>query len=591
MKERARPRSERRQEKRLAASVTIGVVLGWAIGSLPSPSAWAQADFRRGDVNVDGVVDIGDLDALARYLFITGGSLACRDAADIDDDGLTIMNDLIMLGSHLYSGTFTPPPPGSVTPGPDATPGDALGCSAYNPASPPALASFALGFECGSGVPAAEGRERFEAFVTLTSTGSATGRGAAGWSVSLGAENLRLLAVTTAGTVAAFVSEGGLRDPTSYMLSEAVDPGLDTGGGPQGEGAVSAVLLSLLDDVMLPAEGTARILRILAEGDPTGGGIGAGRLHFVAGGLRGGGQPVLNRVAIDGTSQVPSLGSCEVILNDCNRNGVPDGEDVAGGGSADCNRNGMPDECEPDCDGDTLPDGCEIAAGAPDCDANGIPDACDIASGRSPDCNRNGVPDPCDIAAGTDPDCNTNGIPDSCDIAAGTDPDCNANGIPDSCDIASQASPDCDGNLAPDECDLASGALTDADGDGIPDECASCLPGGPVECPPGGGPLFRYSFKGPCQLSGRPGESRRFQVRGMLETHCLAPGQDGAQGWVLGFTVEGCRIVGAAFDGTHAAPVSEGGLRLEDGVARLAVIDPVRNEGKMAGSRQSALSR
>ena len=31
---------------------------------------------------------------------------------------------------------------------------------------------------------------------------------------------------------------------------------------------------------------------------------------------------------------------------DCNANGTPDDQDVAGGGSEDCNANGLPDECD-----------------------------------------------------------------------------------------------------------------------------------------------------------------------------------------------------------------------------------------------------
>jgi hypothetical protein len=32
---------------------------------------------------------------------------------------------------------------------------------------------------------------------------------------------------------------------------------------------------------------------------------------------------------------------------DCNRNGVPDADDIASAASHDCNQNGVPDECEP----------------------------------------------------------------------------------------------------------------------------------------------------------------------------------------------------------------------------------------------------
>lgn len=50
-------------------------------------------------------------------------------------------------------------------------------------------------------------------------------------------------------------------------------------------------------------------------------------------------------------------------------------------------------------------------------------------------------------------DCNGNGMPDGCDLAAGTSDDCNGNAIPDECDIASGVSEDLDGNGVPDECD------------------------------------------------------------------------------------------------------------------------------------------
>ena len=41
-----------------------------------------------------------------------------------------------------------------------------------------------------------------------------------------------------------------------------------------------------------------------------------------------------------------------------------------------------------DCNGNTVPDGCE-----PDCNANGITDACELAAGTKADCNTNQIPD------------------------------------------------------------------------------------------------------------------------------------------------------------------------------------------------------
>jgi hypothetical protein len=48
---------------------------------------------------------------------------------------------------------------------------------------------------------------------------------------------------------------------------------------------------------------------------------------------------------------------------DCNHNGVPDPQDIAGGTSTDCDTNGVPDECQCDCDGNGLAEACETGNG------------------------------------------------------------------------------------------------------------------------------------------------------------------------------------------------------------------------------------
>ncbi|MEE9296705.1 MAG: thrombospondin type 3 repeat-containing protein [Phycisphaerae bacterium] len=161
-----------------------------------------------------------------------------------------------------------------------------------------------------------------------------------------------------------------------------------------------------------------------------------------------------------GDSDGDGLGDCcEPDQPDCNGNGVPDGCDITEGTSGDCNSNNVPDECD-------------ISSGtSQDCNGNGIPDDCDIADGTSQDCNSNGIPDDCDIANGTSQDCNGNGIPDECDIASGVSVDCQPNGIPDNCDIDLGNSQDCNANGVPDECDIASGASDDCQPNGIPDDC------------------------------------------------------------------------------------------------------------------------
>jgi parallel beta-helix repeat protein len=67
-----------------------------------------------------------------------------------------------------------------------------------------------------------------------------------------------------------------------------------------------------------------------------------------------------------------------------------------------------------------------------DCNGNGVPDECDIDAGAD-DCNENGVPDECELF---DNDCNFNGIVDECDIADGTSDDLDMDGVPDECPFA-----------------------------------------------------------------------------------------------------------------------------------------------------------
>ena len=152
---------------------------------------------------------------------------------------------------------------------------------------------------------------------------------------------------------------------------------------------------------------------------------------------------------------------------DCNANQIPDACDLSGGGSSkDVDSNGIPDECQPDCDGDELPDSWELAEGlAMDCNENNHPDNCDILEATSNDIDSNGVPDECKD------DCNGNGIPDYWEIAQGDVADCNDNGIPDPCDISAGTLSDCDNDLISDDCAIEDGLVFDCNENGIPDNC------------------------------------------------------------------------------------------------------------------------
>lgn len=119
--------------------VLLALVLGclaWGI----APSAFAQDEFRRGDVDGDGNVNpVVDADYLLRSLFVPGAPApACQDAADANDDSAVDISDAIRILAWGF--VFGPPlpAPGSDDCGPDLT-ADGLTCSysACGPYTPP----------------------------------------------------------------------------------------------------------------------------------------------------------------------------------------------------------------------------------------------------------------------------------------------------------------------------------------------------------------------------------------------------------------------------------------------------------------------
>jgi hypothetical protein len=68
--------------------------------------------FRRGDVNADRNLDIGDPIDLLAYLFAGGPEPLCHDAADAGDEGSLDIGDAIGILGYLFSGELMPPPGG-----------------------------------------------------------------------------------------------------------------------------------------------------------------------------------------------------------------------------------------------------------------------------------------------------------------------------------------------------------------------------------------------------------------------------------------------------------------------------------------------
>ncbi|MEC9476119.1 MAG: hypothetical protein VX764_03695 [Planctomycetota bacterium] len=70
-----------------------------------------EPSFQRGDINLDGTLDLGDAISLLGYLFIGGETPGCLDSADTNDDGTTDIGDAVQLLSHLFTGGVAPAEP------------------------------------------------------------------------------------------------------------------------------------------------------------------------------------------------------------------------------------------------------------------------------------------------------------------------------------------------------------------------------------------------------------------------------------------------------------------------------------------------
>jgi N-acetylmuramoyl-L-alanine amidase len=75
--------------------------------------------FRRGDANSSGVVDLADAVSILDWLFRSGRSPDCPDAADVNDSGVLDISDAVAVLIWLFQGGFTPPPPGPIDCGAD----------------------------------------------------------------------------------------------------------------------------------------------------------------------------------------------------------------------------------------------------------------------------------------------------------------------------------------------------------------------------------------------------------------------------------------------------------------------------------------
>jgi len=96
---------------------------------LPDPCE--PPEFRRGDANADGKMDIADPLWILNLLFLEAldPSRLCLDAHDTNDDGAVEITDAVRLLDFLFLGSAAPPAPTGC--GPDPEDGAHLGCARY----------------------------------------------------------------------------------------------------------------------------------------------------------------------------------------------------------------------------------------------------------------------------------------------------------------------------------------------------------------------------------------------------------------------------------------------------------------------------
>jgi len=143
--------------------------------------------------------------------------------------------------------------------------------------------------------------------------GSNLSSGVQGWSLSVAADDgLALTGATTAGTAGAnsLVDSAGVQNG-GFEKTETVDPALNG----QGQGAVSAVVLSFTLPITLEPAGSATVLALELTGAPVDADTPAvGNVAFVNG-MQGSGQPVQNVATIEGgTSEFVCMQAAQVVI-------------------------------------------------------------------------------------------------------------------------------------------------------------------------------------------------------------------------------------------------------------------------------------
>jgi hypothetical protein len=88
-----------------------------------------EQQFKRGDANASGTINVTDPIYILQYVIGTGPALSCMDTGDCNDDESLDLSDAIYLLQHLFLSSTPPPAPyGNCGIDPD---GQSIGCDSY----------------------------------------------------------------------------------------------------------------------------------------------------------------------------------------------------------------------------------------------------------------------------------------------------------------------------------------------------------------------------------------------------------------------------------------------------------------------------
>lgn len=444
---------------------------------------------------------------------------------------------------------------------------------------------FTLAVEAPADVTG-EGGETVEipAAVELTSAAIAGESGAEGWSLSLSVENGVIAGATIDGTAGALDTEGGYRLADGFENTE-----LTTGAG--NEGVVSAVVLSAGNDATLPPSGTLALLQLTVEADVPLPVVSGGEFLcepettriFFQDGLQGSGLPVENKVSYQGEAYRPTaaleaeVSVCPTILMpefalSFNAPATVEGEAGATVEFEAVAR--LTTSGNPGADGaqgwslSISAAYAEITAATVDGTAGAPVTEGGLREGDGFELT--------ELTTGED----NAGVVSAVILSAGSGASLPPEGTADLLRVTLST-------LVPEpvlvEGELVCSPLTSRllyedglQGSGLPVENKVTYRGlssrptlfeSTTEvCPeiPFSRPDFLFSLSAPESLEGAAGADLEFEALAQLTT-ANNPGSEGVQAWSFGVAPTGCSLLGSSYDGTAAAPVSEGGLREPDG--------------------------